>query len=89
MQEQQEILLQTDKCIIKKIISPIGFSSELYNQDCDEWCTILSGSATLNINGTEQPLSAGEYLFIQRHTSHQIISTDTTQETVWLAVYIY
>ena len=89
MREQEEILLQTQKYCIKRITSPKGFSSEMYDQQYDEWCTILSGSAVLDIEGIEKTITSGEHVFIPKHTPHKIISTDTNQETVWLAIYIY
>jgi cupin 2 domain-containing protein len=64
--------------------SPAGF---WYDQEEDEWVTVLRGTATLEFAGGEQvELKEGDYLTIPRHVQHRVVRT--SDETIWLAVHL-
>ena len=64
--------------------SPAGF---WYDQEEDEWVTVLRGEATLEFfGGAQVDLTAGDYLTIPRHVKHRVART--SEETIWLAVHV-
>ena len=64
--------------------SPAGF---WYDQDEDEWVTVLRGTATLEFaHGEQVELKDGDYLTIPRHVRHRVAWT--SDETIWLAVHL-
>ena len=64
--------------------SPSGF---WYDQEDDEWVTVLRGTATLEFtDGAQMELKAGDYLTIPRRVKHRVARTSS--ETIWLAVHI-
>ena len=64
--------------------SPTGF---WYDQEEDEWITVLRGTATLEFtDGARIELTAGDYLTIPRHMKHRVART--SEETIWLAVHL-
>jgi cupin 2 domain-containing protein len=64
--------------------SPAGF---WYDQEEDEWVTVLRGTATLEFaDGSQVELHEGDYLTIPRHVKHRV--AQTSEETIWLAVYL-
>ncbi len=85
MSEKFFELFQNDKVLIEKIDS-LGFGSQVYVQDHDEWVYLLRGKAHLMLNNEEIILNEGDYLFIEENVSHQVIKTSVDCE--WLAVHI-
>jgi len=90
-EELVEIIQTGDRVRIERIVSrghasPKGF---WYDQDDHEWVLVLTGAATLLIEGQPDPvrLRPGDYLNIPAHTRHRIENTDPKQETVWLAIH--
>jgi cupin 2 domain-containing protein len=87
--EQFLPLLETDCTRIERILSnahasPGGF---WYDQPGDEWVVVLKGNATLEFDpGGPRSLAEGDHLFIPRHTRHRV--TETSPDTVWLAVHL-
>jgi len=64
--------------------SPAGF---WYDQEEDEWVTVLRGAATLEFaDGKQVELHEGDYLTIPRHVQHRVARTDAA--TLWLAVHV-
>ena len=64
--------------------SPTGF---WYDQEEDEWVSVLRGTATLEFAGGELlELKEGDYLMIPRHARHRVART--SEETIWLAVHL-
>ena len=58
-----------------------------YDQEEDEWVTVLRGTAILEFAGGERvELHAGDYLTIPRHVKHRV--AQTSEETIWLAIHI-
>ena len=89
--EQFTTLLQSSHVRIERIVShghasPLGF---WYDQDQPEWVMVLSGSASLEIEGESAPrqLVPGDFVNLPAHLRHRVASTDTQTPTVWLAVH--
>jgi len=58
-----------------------------YDQEQDEWVTVLRGTATLEFaNGQRVQLKEGDCLTIPRHVKHRV--AQTSAETIWLAVHV-
>lgn len=89
-EEEIATLLARPGVRIERIVStgqtsPQGF---WYDQPSDEWVVLLSGSATLEIEGEPDiPLRPGDYVFLPAHKRHRVARTDTDQPSVWLAVH--
>lgn len=59
-----------------------------YDQTEHEWVVVLTGKATLKIEGqTEMILGPGDTLYLPAHTRHRVEWTDPQQNTIWLAVF--
>jgi len=66
--------------------SPAGF---WYDQEEQEWITLLQGSARLQFEDEALPrdLSRGDRLLIRRGRRHRVLATDPAPGTVWLALF--
>ncbi len=85
-----EALVSRDNIRIERIISHGQASPETgwYDQAENEWVIVLSGSASLLLEGdSEMELKAGNYVFIHAHRRHKVLKTDSGQPTVWLAIF--
>ena len=78
--------LRIERIISTGHASPPGF---WYDQPWSEWVVVLSGAASLLIEGEPQPreLRAGDYLLLAPHQRHRVEWTDAHGPTVWLAVH--
>ena len=90
-EELIESLCSTEYVKIERIVSkghasPEGF---WYDQDWNEFVLVVQGSAGLQIEGQDEivALNAGDYLNIGPHVRHRVEWTDSSCETIWLAVY--
>lgn len=90
-EEQFESICSTEYVKIERIVSkghssPEGF---WYDQDWNEFVLIVKGSAGLQIDGQDEIviLNAGDYLNIGSHVKHRVEWTDSSCETIWLAVH--
>ena len=92
-EELMSVLVSSGNVRIERIVSdghasPEGF---WYDQNQDEWVLLVSGSATLAVEketGVERiELAAGDHLLIPAHQRHRVEETDSTEKTIWLAVY--
>jgi cupin 2 domain-containing protein len=91
---EQEIfvdLLKNDSLKIERIIS-YGNSSEKnlwYDQPHSEWVLLLKGSATIQFEVEKELIEMlpGKYIFIPPHKKHRVVSTDSKQPTIWLAIH--
>ena len=54
-------------------------------QDWDEWVLVLSGAAQLEIRGTRQDVSAGDWVLLPAGTAHRVLGT--LVGTQWIAVH--
>lgn len=90
-EELFETICSTDCVKIERIVSkghasPEGF---WYDQDRNEFVLVMKGSAGLKIEGKDDivVLKVGDYLNIGSHVRHRIEWTDSSCETIWLAVH--
>ena len=90
-EELVETLCSTDCVKIERIVSKGHTSSDgfWYDQDRNEFVLVVQGSAGLKIEGDDDivVLKAGDYLNIRSHVKHRIEWTDSSCETIWLAVH--
>jgi cupin 2 domain-containing protein len=89
-EELFETLLKTKDVTLERIISKghVTQVGEWYDQEKNEWVLLLAGSATIRFDdGEETEIGPGDYILIPAHRKHQVIKTDTTCETIWLALY--
>ena len=87
--ELLDVLASGKNVRIERIVSfgntsPEGF---WYDQDEQEWVLLLQGAARLTIEDRFVDLKPGDSLNIPAHTRHRVEWTDTTQPTIWLAIY--
>lgn len=89
-QEIFETLISNDEVKVERIISK-GHRTETgqwYDQDLNEWVMVLKGAARLVFEGGESvELIEGSYINIPAHRKHRVEWTDSTQETIWLAIH--
>jgi cupin 2 domain-containing protein len=89
-QERFDLILQTPSLRIERILSrghttPAG---EWYDQDHDEWVTILAGAARLVFdNGEEKALGTGDAILLPAHTRHRVVFTTAEPVCIWLAIH--
>jgi cupin 2 domain-containing protein len=101
-EELIETICSTDCVKIERIVSrrhasPEGF---WYDQDRNEFVLIVQGSAGLKFDGEDDivvlktgdylnivVLKTGDYLNIASHVKHRVEWTDSSSETIWLAVH--
>ena len=87
--EQLLTLFENTNAKVERIVSHTHSSPAgvWYDQEEDEWVTVLRGTATLEFtDGAQMELKAGDYLTIPRHVKHRVARTSS--ETIWLAVHI-
>lgn len=88
--ERVELLLTTPALRLERIVSeghasPPGF---WYDQDEHEWVTLVSGAATLEVEGRGPvDLLPGSSHLLPARTRHRVASTSQTESTVWLALF--
>ena len=88
--EHVESLLTTPAFRLERIVSrghasPPGF---WYDQDEHEWVCLVSGAATLEIEGSDTvALRAGSTHLLPARTRHRVAWTSPTETTVWLALF--
>ncbi len=64
--------------------------NEAYLQNQAEWVIVLEGKADILFcdDNITHNLKKGDFLFIPEQCKHRVIYTDTSCETVWLAIHI-
>lgn len=88
--EQVETLLVTPAFRLQRIVShghtsPAGF---WYDQDESEWVSVVSGAATLELEGGERvELRPGDALLLAPRQRHRVAWTSPAEPTVWLALF--
>ncbi|QKI89968.1 cupin domain-containing protein [Thiomicrorhabdus xiamenensis] len=85
-----ETLVESSSIRIERIVSKGHTSPERgwYDQNENEWVLVLEGKAILEFSdGTQYPLTAGDYLNIPAHTQHKVAWSDPDKITIWLAVF--
>ena len=90
-EELFDTIRSTENVKIERIVSrghasPEGF---WYDQEKNEFVLVLRGSAGLKLENEDDVvvLKAGDYLIIEAHVKHRVEWTDSTCETIWLAVH--
>ena len=90
-EELIDTICSTDNVKIERIVSrghasPEGF---WYDQEKNEFVLVVRGSAALKFENEDAivVLKAGDYLNIGAHVKHRVEWTDSTCETIWLAVH--
>lgn len=87
--EITEVLTQTATCRIERIlswgqVSPDGF---WYDQDEDEWVTLLQGKAELDLGHKRITLQAGQSYMLPAHLRHRVTYTSAQPPCIWLCVF--
>jgi len=89
--EVVEVLVRTSDVRLERIVStgqrtPPG---QWYDQDTNEWVTVLRGSAGLRFEGDDEVivLRPGDWVDIAAHRRHRVEWTDPATPTVWLALH--
>jgi len=79
-------VVKIERIISKGHASPEGF---WYDQDLNEFVLIVQGNAGLRIEGEKEIviLNPGDYVKIGAHVKHRVEWTDSSCETIWLAVH--
>lgn len=65
--------------------SPDGF---WYDQDGDEWLTLVQGESVLLVEGRTICLQAGDTYFLSAHERHRVESTTAEPPCIWICVFI-
>jgi cupin 2 domain-containing protein len=89
-QEVSQILLQNSIIKIERIISHGEVTSKdfWYDQAEDEFVILASGSAIIEYEDHRTvTLQTGDYLYIPSHQKHRVQYTDTSCDTIWLALF--
>lgn len=89
-EEVFEDIVSTDHIRIERILSHGHSSPETgwYDQSEHEWVMVLDGQGVIEFeDGTVVTLNQGDYLNIPAGQKHRVASTDSTQVTIWLAVF--
>ena len=89
--EVVDVLVRTSDVRFERIVStwqrtPPG---QWYDQDTNEWVTVLRGSAGLRFEGDDEVivLRPGDWVDIAAHRRHRVEWTDPATPTVWLALH--
>jgi len=90
-EERFETLLETPGFRLERILSlgHVTPAGEWYDQERDEWVTLLQGAARLELEGRAAPIEMrpGDYICLPAHCRHRVAWTDPDQVTVWLALH--
>jgi cupin 2 domain-containing protein len=78
--------VKIERIVSRGHASPEGF---WYDQSSNEFVFVVQGSAGLKLEKRTDPivLKAGDYLTIGAHVRHRVEWTDTSCDTIWLAVH--
>jgi cupin 2 domain-containing protein len=89
--ERVDVLVEAGPLRLQRIVStghatPAG---QWYDQDTDEWVTVLRGRAGLRFEDEAaiRVLGPGDHVVIAAHRRHRVEWTDPGQPTVWLALH--
>ena len=88
-QEIFETLAASKTTKIERIVSTGQTSSEVYDQDNEEYVVLLQGKAKLTFvdrNETVE-LSSGDAIHIKAHEKHMVSYTSSDPPCIWLAIH--
>jgi cupin 2 domain-containing protein len=83
--EHVEQLAASEGLVVEHILSGTVETPVDYWQVEDEWVVLLTGSATLEVDGESLDLGPGDWLFLPARAPHRLV--ETTPGTSWLAVH--
>jgi cupin 2 domain-containing protein len=90
-EELFDTISSNDDINIERIVSRGHASPEglWYDQENNEFVLVVKGSAGLKLENEDDivVLKAGDYFNIEAHVKHRVEWTDSTCETIWLAVH--
>lgn len=89
-EEVFEMVLSHPNIRIERIVSNghTSPSSGYYDQDENEWVLVLQGRGELTFeDDSKVTLKAGDSLNIPAHQKHKVSYTDTSEPTIWLAIF--
>jgi cupin 2 domain-containing protein len=84
--ERIDRVLDVEGIVIEQILSSDAVEPVTYDQEHDEWVVVTGGSATIDVDGDEVDLAAGEWVFLPARTRHRVVRTEPA--TTWLAVHL-
>jgi cupin 2 domain-containing protein len=70
---------------VEWIVSSASPDGDEYDQDHDEWVYLVTGSATLDVEGECVELQPGDQVFLPAHRRHRVARTE--RGTAWLALH--
>jgi cupin 2 domain-containing protein len=73
--------------VVEQILSGRLDAPADYVQEQDEWVIVLSGAATLELDGETVELAAREWLFLPSRLPHRLVRTEPGTE--WLAFHVH
>ena len=76
--------LRVERIVSRGDVSPDGF---WYDQDEDEWVSVLQGSAALEFPEGREELNPGDTVFLPAHRRHRVVFTSTEPPCIWLCVF--
>jgi cupin 2 domain-containing protein len=82
--ERVEEIARIRNLVIEQILSG-QVEPAHYLQAHDEWVLVLSGGATLDVDGDIRELRTHDWVLLQAGTPHRLITTEPG--TTWLAVH--
>lgn len=88
--EWSQPLFPDSGALVERIVSTGQTTPEgqWYNQERDEWVTLLRGKAVLLWeDGREEAMAAGDWVLIPAHYRHRVIKTSIEPPCLWLAVH--
>jgi cupin 2 domain-containing protein len=84
--ERADELVAFGSAVVEQILSGRLEAPVDYRQAHDEWVVVLSGSATLEVDGEAVELAARDWLFLPAGVPHTLVRTEPG--TDWLALHV-
>lgn len=85
--EELDRLLSVGGVVVEQILSASSSTPSHYRQQHDEWVVVLSGGATLDVDGERCTLVSGEWILLPAGVRHSVLRTEA--RTSWLAVHVH
>jgi cupin 2 domain-containing protein len=89
--ERFDFLVDSGRVRLERIVSRGHATSagQWFDQDTNEWVTILKGGARLRFEDESEPrtLGPGDYVLIPAHRRHRVEWTAPDEPTIWLALH--
>lgn len=87
-EEEFKVIAESNGMVIERIVSHGHTSSEWYDQEETEFCSVLRGSADLLFDGETKAtrMNPGDWVIIPPHAKHRVTWTPESEPTIWVAV---